>query len=86
MSRKARDRDTPLLTPLQSAVLLGHARGEQPSQIADQLQIGVRDVRLHLRAVLVALKAVNATHAVGIACARGLIDSSDILKGDPDVR
>ncbi|MEV7770466.1 LuxR C-terminal-related transcriptional regulator [Kitasatospora sp. NPDC086791] len=82
MSRKHRGRDKDLLTPLQSAVLLGHARGEQPGQIAAQLEIGVRDVRLHLRAVLLALKAVNATHAVGRACALGLLKSSDILEGE----
>ncbi|MEV8324607.1 LuxR C-terminal-related transcriptional regulator [Kitasatospora sp. NPDC056731] len=86
MSRKQRPRDKDVLSPLQSAVLLGHARGEQPSQIADHLQIGVRDVRLHLRAVLVALKAANTTHAVGVACALGLLSSSDILEGERHVR
>jgi DNA-binding NarL/FixJ family response regulator len=86
VSRKHRNRDKAPLTPLQSAVLLGHARGEQLSQIADQLEIGVRDVRLHLRAVLVALKAVNATHAVGIACGLGLLNPTDILQGEPHVR
>ncbi|MFD0405513.1 hypothetical protein [Kitasatospora sp. NPDC127116] len=85
MSRKVHGRDRELLTPVQSAVILGYARGEQPGQIADRWGIGVRDVRLHLRAVLVALKAANPTHAVGIACALGLLSSSDILEGERHV-
>ncbi|MGA5820905.1 LuxR C-terminal-related transcriptional regulator [Kitasatospora sp. NPDC094028] len=76
----ARARRRAVLTPQQHTVLLGCARGEQPATTAARLGIGVRDVRLHLRAVLVVLKAENAAHAVGLACALSLITPADILQ------
>ncbi|MFG3051806.1 helix-turn-helix transcriptional regulator [Kitasatospora sp. NPDC048239] len=76
----------PHLTDQQTAVLLAHARGEQPGQIATSLGISVHTVRTYLRSIFEALNAVNVTHAVGIACALNLLAPDQILQGGPHAR
>jgi DNA-binding NarL/FixJ family response regulator len=81
-----RIQESPVLTDQQVAVLLAHARGQQPGQIAKALGISVHTIRTYLRSIFEALNAVNVTHAVGTACALGLLNPVEILKGGPHAR
>lgn len=61
------------LTPRQIDVLLQVAQGRQNKQIADELGIAERTVKLHITAMLDALDARNRTHLLVQARRAGLL-------------
>jgi len=61
------------LSPRESQVLQMIARGYNTPHMARVLLVGNETVRTYVRHVLVKLGAHNRSHAVALACARGLI-------------
>lgn len=64
------------LSDRQAEVLTLMARGLDFPAISKLMQISVETARGHLKACLVALQALNGTHAVALAIAHGLIPAT----------
>ncbi len=67
----------PKLTPREMDVLKLLARGLRNKEIADELFIAERTVKIHVGNILGKLQATNRTEAVAIALTMGLLTSSD---------
>lgn len=70
---KASSESSAMPTPRQLAVLQGIAQGRLNKQIADELGIAERTVKLHLTALFELLQARNRTHLLVRARERGLL-------------
>jgi DNA-binding CsgD family transcriptional regulator len=63
----------PVLTQRKRMILQGRAHGKMPDEIASELSISIRTVKMHLEEIKKKLYAVDQVHAVWIGGQTGLI-------------
>jgi DNA-binding CsgD family transcriptional regulator len=63
----------PVLTERKRMILQGRAHGKMPDEIASELSISIRTVKMHLEEIKKKLYAVDQVHAVWIGGQTGLI-------------
>jgi len=72
--RNHREDLAPALTPRETECLTWAARGRTSAEIAQLLNRSMETVEFHLSNAMLKLRARTRTHAVAIACLRGLIE------------
>jgi len=76
---KETDGPTTELSPRERETLTQLSLGQSRAEVADQLQISENTLRAYIDSARHKLGALNVTHAVALALARGIITSAGAL-------